>query len=435
MNNLDKQKNRIIIFAVLLVIIGVANYFNYYAPPKPLEKIFSFSELSDAEKQKLFESSKNAKAVNNNTVEEDTVEQKAVNINELNNNYLNYAVDSNGKLVRWNKKNITVYVSPSEYQDTIYRALNEYNTYLGDFFKFYTVDKRGNADIKIDMVDRFESNNNPDSIYMAGITKNNFSGDEKYLNGSLIQILSIRPNSKRKVTKDEVYKVTLHELGHALGIIGHSPDENDVLYATSRMSTLSPRDIATLKIMYSNDKSIIQRETKNFAQTKLNEAINYAKGSPNKAISWVNLGRVYYDSGRKEDALNAYKKALEIEPNNPIIYQTMAECYYSSEKYDTAIKYYEITLNNIKNEEEKISIYNMIGMCYAKKEDFNKAYEYFNTAFSNDRNNKMLLKNYLVACVEIDKTTEAKNAISEFSVKHPDIMQEEFVKDVLKWAK
>ena len=43
--------------------------------------------------------------------------------------------------------------------------------------------------------------------------------------------------------------VALHELGHALGL-AHSPDSSDVLFPATRTADLSPRDIATIQMLY-----------------------------------------------------------------------------------------------------------------------------------------------------------------------------------------
>lgn len=438
MKNLNNRKNQLIIAAVLLLVIGVANYFNYYAPPKPIQKLLSFTNLSKEEQQSLIQKAKNSKFEKqtiNSLEPKDTVEVKKVSEKDINDNYLNYAIDSNGKLVKWNKTKIKVFVSPSEYQRTIYQALSLYNSFFEGYFTFFVTNKRENADIKIDIVDKFDSNENKDSIYMAGVTNNSFSGEDKHLTNSIIQILSKKPNSNQKVTSSEVYKVALHEIGHALGIIGHSPKDSDIMYAATRVSDFSKRDIATLKMMYSNNEELIKEETANFASVKLNEAEEYARKSPNKAISWVNLGRVYYDLNKKDKALDAYKRALSIEPKNPIIYQSMAECYYSSEKYETAIKYYNLSVDYSKTDEEKNPLISMIGMCYAKMENFEQAYTYFKQSYDFDKNDKALLKNYLVSCVETERKQEALNAINDYKLKHPSIVDEEFIKDVLKWAK
>ena len=440
MNNLNNQKNQFIILVVLLLVIGIANYFNYYAPAKPTEKIFSFSSLSQKEQKELLDGkNRNISDEDNSSSEADELSLSGNKLESdsysVSDNYINYAIDSNGKLVKWNKKKITVFVSDSEYKDSIYGALSKYNEVFKDYFKFYTTSKRDNADIVIDVVEHFDSNDNKDSIYMAGLTNNSFSSDDKYLSKSFIKILSKKPNSNVKVTPSEVYNVAIHELGHAIGIIGHSPKNTDVMYASSNVKTFSSRDIATIKILYSNDQALINRETKNYAETKLKEAELYAKHSPNKAISWVNLGRVYYDLGKKDEALDAYKKALELENNNPLIYQSMGECYYTSKKYDSAIKYYQYAVNYTKNNEERVPLLNMLGMCEAKRDNYNNAYIYFKQAYYFDKDNEKMLNNYLVACVETNKKEEVIAAIEDYKSRHPNIVEKSFIKDVMNWAK
>ncbi len=437
MNKLNKQTKLLVLAFALLLIIGVANYFNYYAPDLSEGKVLSFSSLSPMAQHRLINGAKHQKKLKlfNFKRDEKPENEKSFSSAHAGDNYLTYAVDSNGKLVKWKKKKLKVYISPSEYKETIQNALNQYNSYFEEYFTFYPAKTREDSDIKIDVVDHFSSNDNQDSIYMAGITNNTFSGDDKRLTNSIIQILSKKPNSTQKVTDEEVFRVVLHEMGHALGIIGHSPNSSDVMFASSNVEDFSQRDINTLKLMYSNNDEAVQKETKDYADVKLKEAEDYAKDTPNKAISWVNLGKVYYDLNKKEEALDAYKKALEIEPDNPLIYQSMAECYYSSEKYETAIKYYNYALDCAKTDEVKNPFISMIGMCYAKMEDFDKAYYYFKRAFEFDKNNKTMLKNYLVACVETDRKQEATNAINLYSEKHPSIVNEKFIQDVMKWAK
>ena len=51
----------------------------------------------------------------------------------------------------------------------------------------------------------------------------------------------------------DVYATVLHEMGHALGIGGHSPDPQDIMYASASETAttgLSERDRATLAELY-----------------------------------------------------------------------------------------------------------------------------------------------------------------------------------------
>ena len=51
----------------------------------------------------------------------------------------------------------------------------------------------------------------------------------------------------------DIYETVLHEMGHALGLGGHSPDPDDIMYASIRhggTEGLSERDRNTLTVLY-----------------------------------------------------------------------------------------------------------------------------------------------------------------------------------------
>ncbi len=50
--------------------------------------------------------------------------------------------------------------------------------------------------------------------------------------------------------------VTIHELGHALGILNHSPDTLDIMYSQPRRGTLSPADRVTVQYLYHDAPTI-----------------------------------------------------------------------------------------------------------------------------------------------------------------------------------
>jgi len=53
----------------------------------------------------------------------------------------------------------------------------------------------------------------------------------------------------------------LHEIGHALGLRTHSPNANDVMFSSSKIDHLSPRDVATIRKMYAPDLEPIVKST------------------------------------------------------------------------------------------------------------------------------------------------------------------------------
>lgn len=54
----------------------------------------------------------------------------------------------------------------------------------------------------------------------------------------------------RPVTDQDLERIAAHELGHALGIGGHSPNPSDIMSADPRATSISLADVNTLRIAY-----------------------------------------------------------------------------------------------------------------------------------------------------------------------------------------
>lgn len=54
-------------------------------------------------------------------------------------------------------------------------------------------------------------------------------------------------------------RVARHELGHALGILQHSPDSADLMYANPRVTGPSERDRRTVEVLYHTEPTIAPR--------------------------------------------------------------------------------------------------------------------------------------------------------------------------------
>lgn len=65
-------------------------------------------------------------------------------------------------------------------------------------------------------------------------------------------LVTARYAGREQVPLQQLYETMLHEMGHALGLAGHSPYEDDIMYyrGTSKTDGLSERDRATLRALY-----------------------------------------------------------------------------------------------------------------------------------------------------------------------------------------
>ncbi len=154
---------------------------------------------------------------------------------------------------------LTVYIAPFrwykaahagdsyKYQQMVINALNEWQNAMGGLISFLVVPKLHDSMINIDWrrVDRKSfgechwSYNKDCIIYSAEVQIGLSDGIicQKYMDES------------------EVYHTILHEIGHAIGLSGHSPDDKDIMYTPHKygVTKISKRDINTLRWLYRFD--------------------------------------------------------------------------------------------------------------------------------------------------------------------------------------
>ena len=66
-----------------------------------------------------------------------------------------------------------------------------------------------------------------------------------------------------------------------------------------------------------------------------------AKGNPESAIAWTRLGNAYFDSDRYRDAIDAYGKSLEQNPNDPNVLTDMGVMYRRIDNPEEAVRSFE----------------------------------------------------------------------------------------------
>ena len=145
-------------------------------------------------------------------------------------------------------KNIKVYIYPDQDKKYILeRSFKTWDSALGSDLNFKFVNDPTSADITIKYVDRLTEN-------AAGITKPQYIRiqGKVYLAKADVLIGYNTPGGW-KMNDAELNNTVLHEIGHAIGILGHSENINDIMYyslASTRQGTLSAKDVETVNKIY-----------------------------------------------------------------------------------------------------------------------------------------------------------------------------------------
>jgi len=114
--------------------------------------------------------------------------------------------------------------------------------------------------------------------------------------------------------------------------------------------------------------------------------------APNEAEGWANLGTVYYEKGEYEQAINSYKTALKINSGfDPIIYKGIGKAYMAKGQYEQAINAFTEVIRFHPDEPETLFL---LGLVYLRQNLYKKAEEVFRRALEVDPYNPMIRKHY-----------------------------------------
>lgn len=71
------------------------------------------------------------------------------------------------------------------------------------------------------------------------------------------------------------------------------------------------------------------------------ELEEFLKANPDNVQAWTELGNIFFDSHRYKDAIDAYKKSLELAPGDPNVLTDIGVMYRRDKAPEKAIEYFD----------------------------------------------------------------------------------------------
>lgn len=284
------------------------------------------------------------------------------------------AMVSDGRITRFTDTPISIYPANADsignYLDDLKYAIKEWQDGSSGLVAFEIVDKPDGADILLSWSNKIEEYYREHPMGMAELHRIN---QEKYY--VEMQICLRDPITGKPLSNDQMKIVLLHEIGHAIGLWGHSKDKNDVMYYASDKLHLSENDISTVKTLYlySNNHPIhdltISAIKEDMEQNPTDAGLHYL-------LAMVYIDRKDYISG-----INLLKKCISLNPEYYKAHIALASAYKAIGQEESAIAEY-VELAKIR---PSAMIYNVIGVSYHENGDFDQAIKHIKKALELDR--------------------------------------------------
>ena len=299
------------------------------------------------------------------------------------------------RILRWDKNSfpLKVYVDqngieiPDYYKSAVMSAFSQWDKSV-DFIGFENSANAQNAQILIQFkpLPKDVCSGNV-CKYVVGYTSPTIKGDT--LKKMTIIIYDKNPSGKYFSDK-EVYNTVLHELGHALGIMGHSYSTDDLMYQNAKEQSsvwakfrsefqyVTGHDVNTIKLLYALDPDITNMRAENqkdlfyppiilgsatdIANKKLKETLDYVAKSPHIAVGYINLAGAYSELKEYNKAIDALNKAQDLATSDDeryIVYYNLASVYFNLGHNNTALQYAELA-KKVKQTEEILELISII---------------------------------------------------------------------------
>lgn len=331
-------------------------------------------------------------------------------------NYLD-AVLSAGKLERWNPASfpLKVYMAtdtqtPKEYVNEVYNAFSTWEKETNGFMRFTYTDIPSEANFvcnfKSDLKNRGCDGNGAGMAAYQYFTYSNNRIDKSIVNFSAYAC------NGQPWPKDFFYSCALHEIGHGLGLRGHSTNKTDLMYPVATSSSrmrISKADMNTLRAVYSiipdiTDKPLTDEQKKKLITTDDFYGNSYVRAdfqiqqlkqnirlTPKQYGLYIELARAYKDKKDYNNAIAAYSDSLKMidDKNTAVgILCEVSQLYIELKKYQSAEKCLKKALSYGNNDTAAGLLINM-GVDLGNHNNYSEATRLFELALESTQNNEL----------------------------------------------
>ena len=308
--------------------------------------------------------------------------RRAVN-NLIGENYLD-AILSSGKLERWNPRSfpLKVYINagsnvPPEYVNEVKNAFLTWQETSHNVITFTYTQNISNADFVCNFTSDLK-NRNCDEKGMGAAAYQYFEyNNEGNISHSIVEF-SPQMCDGRLFPHNMFYSTALHEIGHGLGLRGHSTNSNDLMFpisSTNERIKISKADLNTLRAVYSIIPDVTNIPFNDEDKKKL-----------------VTTDDIWGDSVDRADfTIAQIRKNIALTPNQPALYVELAAALKNKKDYNGALQAYQQALKCVDNQEnadailfEAAQLYLKIGQSHSAQKCLDKV-----ASRTNDTNNDL----------------------------------------------
>jgi superkiller protein 3 len=127
--------------------------------------------------------------------------------------------------------------------------------------------------------------------------------------------------------------------------------------------------------------------------TSLRDTVEYLHADPNagNAQVWNELGNSFFKAGAYAEASDCYRKAADMEPGNGWAFSNLALSLALQSKFEEAVPLYLKSIELFKEDKEKADAWNRLGNVYRRLNDYDNAIAAYQHAVQLNNENASLL--------------------------------------------